>query len=81
MQNFHIFWACAKARFNHEEYVVTFPVDLHMSEEEVKKVLEAEYKLLCLCDTFKHAFDEVAHSAGVTTIPGKLNSILDLNCN
>jgi hypothetical protein len=46
-----------------------------MGEEEVKKVLEAEYKLLCLCDTFKHAFDEVAHSARVTTIPGKLNSL------
>ena len=48
-----------------------------MGEEEVKKVLEAEYKLLCLCDTFKNAFDEVAYSAGVTTIPGKLNSNLD----
>ncbi|KAF8800443.1 hypothetical protein BYT27DRAFT_7117444 [Phlegmacium glaucopus] len=40
-----------------------------MSGEEVKKVLEAEYKLLCLCDAFKNAFDEVACSAGVTTIP------------
>jgi len=49
-----------------------------MGEEEVKKVLEAEYKLLCLCNTFKDAFDEVAHSAGVTTIPGKLDSNLDL---
>jgi hypothetical protein len=46
-----------------------------MGEEEVKKVLEAKYKLLCLCDTFKLAFDEVAHSARVTTIPGKLNSL------
>lgn len=49
-----------------------------MSEEEVKKVLEAEYKLLCLCDTFKSEFDCVALSAGVTTIPGKLNPCLDL---
>lgn len=51
-----------------------------MGEDEVRKVLEAEYKLLCLCDTFKNAFDEVAHSEGVTTIPGKLNSILPPSC-
>ena len=49
-----------------------------MGEEEVKKVLEAEYKLLCLCDMFKNEFDKVAYSAGVTTIPGRLNPHLDL---
>ena len=36
-----------------------------MTNEEVKKVLKAEYQLLCLCD----AFDRLACSSGVTTIP------------
>ncbi|EDR01156.1 uncharacterized protein LACBIDRAFT_312494 [Laccaria bicolor S238N-H82] len=40
-----------------------------MSDEEVKKVLKAEYWLLCLCNAFKNAFDGLACSSGVTTIP------------
>ena len=40
-----------------------------MTDEEVKKVLKAEYRLLCLGDAFKNAFDGLACSSGVTTIP------------
>ena len=53
------------------EYVVTFPVDSTMTKESVKIVLEAEYKLLCLCDAFKAAFDKHAEDSGATTIPSK----------
>ena len=42
-----------------------------MTEESVKIVLEAEYKLLCLCDAFKAAFDKHAEDSGATTIPSK----------
>jgi hypothetical protein len=42
-----------------------------MTEESVKIVLEAEYKLLCLCDSFKAAFDEHAEDSGAKTIPSE----------
>ena len=34
--------------------------------------LEVAYKLLCLCDSFKAAFDRHAEDSGATTIPSKL---------
>ena len=51
---------------------MTFPTDLTMTKESVKIVLEAEYKLLCLCDSFKAAFNKHAEDSGTTTIPSKL---------
>lgn len=50
---------------------MTFPVDSNMTKESVKIVLEAEYKLLCLCDSFKAAFDKHTEDSGATTIPSK----------
>jgi hypothetical protein len=50
---------------------VTFPVDSTMTKESVKIILEAEYKLLCLCDSFKAAFDKHAEDSGARTIPSK----------
>jgi len=50
---------------------VTFPVDSTMTKDSVKIVLEAEYKLLCLCDSFKVAFDKHAEDSGAMTIPSK----------
>ncbi|KAF8804287.1 hypothetical protein BYT27DRAFT_7225417 [Phlegmacium glaucopus] len=40
-----------------------------MTKESVKIVLEAEYKLLCLCDSFKAVFDKHAEDSGAMTIP------------
>ena len=53
-----------------------------MSDEEVKTVLMAEYRLLCLCDAFKNAFDGLASSSGVTTIPSMsiFALTLDISC-
>jgi hypothetical protein len=40
-----------------------------MAEGEVDAMLLAEYQLLCQCDAFKCAFDDLAISRAVTTIP------------
>lgn len=49
--------------------MITIPIDLQMSHSEVHDILEAEYKLLCLGDSFKLAFDAHAENKGVDTIP------------
>ena len=50
---------------------MTFPIDSTMTKESVKIVLEAEYKLLCLCDSLKAEFDKHAEVSGAMTIPSK----------
>lgn len=57
------------ARFEGQEYVITVPIDLQMSHCDVQDILEAEFKLLCLGDSFKIAFDAHASNKGVVTIP------------
>ena len=50
---------------------MTFPIDSTMTKESGEIVLEAEYKLLCLCDSLKAEFDRHAEVSGATTIPSK----------
>ena len=59
-----------QARFNGREYVVTQPVDSHMSSDAVETLLKAEYALLCMGSCFKTEFDSYAQERGITTIPG-----------
>ena len=42
-----------------------------MTKESGEIVLEAEYKLLCLCDSLKAEFDRHAEVSGATTIPSE----------
>jgi hypothetical protein len=58
--------------------VVTVPRDLQMAEGDVDTMLLAEYQLLCQCDAFKHAFDDLAVRRSVTTIP-RMFSLLSIN--
>ncbi|EDR02755.1 uncharacterized protein LACBIDRAFT_332022 [Laccaria bicolor S238N-H82] len=60
------------ARFEGQEYVITVPIDLQMSHCDVQDILEAEFKLLCLGDSFKIAFDAHASNKGVVTIPSRI---------
>lgn len=58
-----------QARFEDREFVVTFPFDLNMGEHDVRVVLEAEFKLLCMCDKLKEEFDRHATNMKHRTIP------------
>ncbi|KAF8168900.1 hypothetical protein BJ912DRAFT_862426, partial [Pholiota molesta] len=55
------------ARFAGREYVITQPFE--GTAENVRHVLEEEYKLLCQCHGFKGAFDDFAKDRKMRTIP------------
>ncbi|KAF8182020.1 kinase-like domain-containing protein [Pholiota molesta] len=55
------------ARFAGREYVITQPFE--GTAENVRHVLEEEYKLLCQCHGFKGAFDDFAKDRKMQTIP------------
>lgn len=62
---------CFKAQFMGKEYVLTQPVDLHMTESAVKSVLRTEYALLCIGDTLKKEFDRYATECSQSNLKGR----------
>ena len=66
---YSIHQAGMQAHFNGREYVITQPVDSHMSSESMEALLKAEYALLCMGSCFKIEFDRYAQEQGITTIP------------
>lgn len=64
------FWQLElQAKFNGVEYVITQPMDLKDTRENVRYVLAEEYKLLCLGNTFKLVFDGHAAKQHIKAMP------------
>ncbi|KAF9530864.1 kinase-like domain-containing protein, partial [Crepidotus variabilis] len=53
------------ARFDDIEYAVTFPFDSSMSAGDVQDMLEAEFRLLALCNALQKEFNNMALSSDV----------------
>ncbi|KAF5319799.1 hypothetical protein D9611_012893 [Ephemerocybe angulata] len=60
-------------RIEGQEYAITQPLDPHLDEYEVQKILQAEAELLCECDGFKWHFDDHAKNEDVTLPPFYFN--------
>ena len=54
-----------KAWYNDKEYVITQPIDDHMSFSAVREVLIAEWKLLAQCAGIKEEFNQLIRDAGI----------------